>query len=163
NPAVLAPAVGAEVRWIVIDQFDIRDQPSACIRALDQIVAEQSVTREPFIQHLVEHINFVNTFSRETAFAVQILINIGNRPRVDIESGLPGVKGSQSRAAGRMYADPDAWLKDSISADDGIGDGIDNRAVQRVRQGADKPLRGILRQLRITIERDDEADFTQHR
>src|SRR6187549_2902098 len=43
NPTVLSPAVRAEVRWIIVDQFDIRYQGRTRIRSFDQIVTQQSI------------------------------------------------------------------------------------------------------------------------
>ena len=43
-------AVSAEVRWIVIDQFDIGHQPRPRVRAFDQIMAEQRIFGEALVQ-----------------------------------------------------------------------------------------------------------------
>ena len=43
--------IGAVVRRIVVDELDVGRQPRARIRALDQIVAQQRVAREPAIEH----------------------------------------------------------------------------------------------------------------
>jgi len=59
------------------------------ISALNQIVAEQSIAWESFVQYQVTYIHVINTLSGKYAFTVQVLVHIRDRPCIDIESGAP--------------------------------------------------------------------------
>ena len=106
HPAVLAARVGAVVRGIVVDQFDIADQPGARVGAFDQVVAQQGIAREALVQHRVQRGNFVDAFAGEDAFAVEILVGVGDGAAVDVEAGLAGVDGCQPRARRRLTLTP---------------------------------------------------------
>ena len=91
QPAMLAPVVGAVMRGIVVDDFDIADQAGARVGAFDQVVAEQGISRKAAIQHAVNGVDFVDAFAGEDAFAVEILVNVRDGAGVDIKAGLSGV------------------------------------------------------------------------
>ena len=88
---MFAAIIGAVVRRIIFDHFDVGGQARARIGAFDEIMTEQSVAREATVEHLLHGIDFIDSFSRENAFAIQILIHIRDRARVDIEPGLSGI------------------------------------------------------------------------
>ena len=85
---MLAAAVCAIVRWIVVDEFNISDLPCARISAFDQIVTEQRVARKSAIEHSMEGRNLINTFPGEDSFPEEILVCVGNGARVNIEASL---------------------------------------------------------------------------
>ena len=73
---MFAAAVRAEVRRIVVDQFNIRNKASTCIGAFDQIVTQQRIFREAVLQSFMQRVHFVNAFARENSFTEQILIDV---------------------------------------------------------------------------------------
>ena len=91
HPAVFPPAVGTEVRRVIVDELDIGNEAGPRIGAFDQIVAEQGVFRKAALQHLAQRIHFIDTFAGKDAFAEKILIHVRDGVRVDIESGLSRV------------------------------------------------------------------------
>ena len=52
DPAVLSASVGGVVRGVVVDDFDVGDKTGAGVRALDEIVREESVSRKAAVQDL---------------------------------------------------------------------------------------------------------------
>ena len=88
HPAMLAPAERADFRGIVVHHLDVRYQTGAGVRTFDHVVAQDRVAREAMLQHLLEHADFVDTLAREAAFAEQILINVGDRARVNVEARI---------------------------------------------------------------------------
>ena len=86
---MLAPVVSAVMRRIIVDHFDIADQPCARVGAFDQIVAEQSVARKALIQNLVQSLDFEDSFAGVNSFAVEVLVDVGSRARVDVEPVCP--------------------------------------------------------------------------
>ena len=99
DPAVLPASVGGVVRRVVVDDFDVGDEAGASVGALDQIVRQESVSREAAIQHFVQDADFIDAFAGEDAFAEEILVDVGDGTRVDIEAGFAGVEGGEARAA----------------------------------------------------------------
>src|SRR6516162_7571615 len=117
---MLAPVVGAVVRGIVVDQLDVAHQSSARIRALDQVVAEQCIPREAMLQHPVQGVDLVDAFASEDAFAVEVLINVGDGSRVNVEAGLPGIDAGESRLGRTLHADADTGLKNTVTRSDNV-------------------------------------------
>ena len=111
----------------------------ARIGAFDQIVAEQDVFREAVLQSLAERVHFVDAFAGVNALAEQVLIDVRNGPRIDIEAGLPGVERGQAAAGRGMNADADARLENAIALHHDAGGRIDHGLVERVRQRPHQP------------------------
>ena len=102
--------IGAEVRRIVLNHYNIRGQSDARVCALDQVVTQQSIAGKASVQNAEHGIDFVDALPRECAFSIQILVDIGNRPRVGIETGLAGKNGRQPRARARLHTYADSGL-----------------------------------------------------
>src|SRR6266496_49114 len=88
QPAMLAAIVSAIVRLIVFDHFDIAYQSRSRVRSLKQIVAQQGISGKTSVKNAVNGLYLVNSFSRETPFAIQILVDIRDRAGIDVESGF---------------------------------------------------------------------------
>ena len=78
HPAMLAPGVGAVVRGIVVDDFDVGEQPHARVGAFDQVVAEQRIAGEAAFEHGMQSVDFIDALAGEDAFAIQILVYVGD-------------------------------------------------------------------------------------
>ena len=81
------------MRRIVFDDYDsvARSGPRIC--ALDQVMAEQGIARKASVQNAEHGLDFVDALARECTFAIQILIDIGNRAGVGIETCLASKDG----------------------------------------------------------------------
>src|SRR5882757_104736 len=105
---MLAVNVGAVMRRIIVDEFDVGCQTSTCVRAFNQVVTEQCVTGKAFVEHFMKGGNFIDTFAGETSFAKQVLISIGNSVGVNVEAGLARVDGRQPGARRGLNRDADS-------------------------------------------------------
>src|SRR3989442_5827491 len=160
---MLATIVSAVVRRVILDDFGIGHEPHAGVGSLDQVVAKKCVLRETAVQDAVDDLHFINPFSREDSLSVEVLINIGDGPRVNIESGLSGIDVRQARARSALYAHPHTGLKNAIARDHDVLLRINDGLVQRMRQGADQALGAATRQLRVGVKSDDESYFWKDR
>ena len=88
---MLASVVSAVMRWVIFDDFNVRNQPYTCVSALDQIMTKKSVLRKTAIQNLMDDIDFINAFAGKNPFAVKILVDVGNCASIDVEAGLARV------------------------------------------------------------------------
>jgi hypothetical protein len=64
------------MRWVIVDDFNIRGQTNAGVRALDKVVAKQGIARKPAIQNRVQRIDLVNTLAGKDALAKQVLVGV---------------------------------------------------------------------------------------
>ena len=122
------------MRRVIINDSDVADQPGPRIRAFDKIVAQKRVRGEPFSQYSLESVDFIDSFTCEAALAKKVLIDVGDRVRVDVKSGLSRINGGQTRVARRLNADADTRLQNGVALDDGIGFRIDDGLVQGMCQ-----------------------------
>src|SRR5229473_4940914 len=156
---MLEAIVSAVVRRVILNDFGIGHQPHTRVGSLDQVVAKKCVLRETAVQNAVDDLNFVNPFSREDSLAVEVLVNIGDSPRVNIESGLSGIDVREARARSALYAHPYTGLKNAVARDHDVLLRINDGLVQWMRQGANQALGRAARQLRVGVKSDDESYF----
>ena len=76
DPAVTPFDVGQITRRVLFIQLPVAHKARAGITALDQVVAQDTVFRQTFVQRLVNDSDVVYTFPDEGTFAENILINI---------------------------------------------------------------------------------------
>ena len=105
---------------------------------------------------------FVDTFSCEDAFAEEVLIDVGDGTRVDIEASLAGVERSKARARCRGDADAYARLQNAVALGDDAQLRIDDGLVERVRHRADHAGCCAARKLRVGVECDDISNVLEH-
>src|SRR5437667_2815516 len=160
---MLAAIVSAVVGRVILDDFGISHQAYAGVGSFDQVMAKKCVLRETAVQNAVDDRNFVNPFSREDSLPVEVLINIGDGPRVNIESGLYGIDVREAGARSALYAHPYTRLKNAVARDHDVLLRINDGLVQRMRQRADKALGGAAWQLRVSVQSDDESYFWKDR
>ena len=125
------------MRGIVVDDLDIGGQSGARVGAFDQIVAEERVAREALVEHRHEARPLRRFPCREDAFAVEILVDVGDCAGVYIEAGLAGVDARRAASETPSDADSDARLENSVAFGDDAEIGIDDGAVERMRHRAD--------------------------
>ena len=132
DPAVLAPRVGEHARRVLVDQLDVRDERDARVQALEQVVRQQRVLRHGVFERRGERVDVVEALAGEDAFAEQILVGVGDRGRVGIDAGVPGVEPREQRAGRARERDADARLEDAVA----LGDAADRR-IERSAGSAD--------------------------
>ena len=102
--------------------------------------------------------DFIDALAGEDAFAVEILVGIGDGARVDVEPALAGVHSGEPRAGCRIDADADARLEYPVSLDNDSQLGVNDGLIERMGDGADELGRGTARQLRVGIQSENVAD-----
>ncbi|TMQ68583.1 MAG: hypothetical protein E6K81_16510, partial [Candidatus Eisenbacteria bacterium] len=103
----------------------------------------------------------VEPLAGEAAFAEQVLIGVGDRGRVGIDPGVPGIDAREQRAGRTRHRDAHPGLEDRIALDDPPERGVEARAIERVLDHADQLTRRIARQAGIAVEREAVADARQ--
>src|SRR5262245_44293986 len=100
--------------------------------SLNQVMAQESRIWESLRQNPMESFQVIDGLSVKDTFIEEILIDIGNRLRVEVgslgickERRKIGGSGSRQRRA-------DAGLNDRVAADDLVSVRADSRAVQRM-------------------------------
>ena len=151
------------MRGIILDDFDVAGQAGAGVGAFDQIVAEQGVAGEAAVEDAMDGVDLVDAFAGEAAFAVEILIGVGDGAGVDVESGFSGVDGGEAGAGGALDADADAGLQDAVTGDDDVFLRIDDGAIERMGESSDHAMRGSARKFGVGIEGDHELNARKNR
>ena len=126
-------------------------------------MAEDAVFREAAAEGALEGVDVVDALADERTFAEYILIDIRHRPGVRVDAGFAAIEPGQARTVGAGQADRHPRLQDAVAADHALAGFVIARTIERMRHGADELARGIARQLRVGVERDDVADPGQRR
>ena len=90
-PAPLAAGIAQVLRGIVVVDHDVGGEAGARVAAFDQVVGQQDVLGEPAVRRLFERVNVVDPLARETSFAVEVLVDVGDRGGVRIHARMAGV------------------------------------------------------------------------
>src|SRR5271154_639228 len=103
----------------------------------------------------------VDALSREDAFAKEVLIDVRDSARVDIEASLTGVERCKAGARCRRNADPNTRLKNAVACCDNTEPRIDDGVVQRMGDRANHARSSTARELSIGIQGDDVSNPLQ--
>src|SRR5579863_4797879 len=115
QPAMLPAAISAVVRRVVLNYGDVGCQSDSCVGAFNQIVAQQRIPRKSSIEDAEHRVDFVNPFTRERTFSVEVLIHVGDGSCIRIEPGFSGKYGGQPGASRALNAYVDPRLQNSVS------------------------------------------------
>ena len=143
--------VGGVRRGVVLEQQHVAHQAGARHRALEQIVAEHAVLGQPPGGGLAEHIHVVDALAHERALVEDVLVEVGDRPRVGIDAGLAGVEAGEARAARARHGDGDERLQDPVALTDTTELDVETRAVERVGHGGGELACRVARQLGVAV------------
>ena len=141
--------------------MDVADQAGSRVAAFEQVVAEDLVFGEALLHRDGEGIDVVDPFADERAFVEHVLIDVGDRARVRVNSRLTGAELYEQRWTLLFQADRDAWLQDAIALGDDFSLLINLSTIENVRERSDKLPCGIAREQRVGVERDDELRADQ--
>ena len=135
NPAVRTLAKTGVIERHIFVQLDITCQPHAGVSAFNQIVAQQRLGGKTMAGALVKCLNVIDCLAMKKPFSKQILLRIGNRLAVRIGSGSVGENAGKAARRRTRKSDADARLNDGETALSHFGHRIQNRPVERVRNG----------------------------
>ena len=124
--------------------------------AFEQIVTQHGILGDAASDRRFEGIDVINALAGERAFAEKILVDIGYREYIRVESGAAGIYLLiECALAAAWKRDRHPRLHDSVTAGYPAGSGIEYWLVERVRQLAGQFSGGIARQQGIGVEHDD--------
>src|SRR4051812_11223107 len=113
-------------------------------------------------ERLFERIDVVDALTDKGPFSEQVLIHIRNGAGVRVDARFTSVESRVPRSVGAGQADGHARLQDAIAFHDSLRAGIVPWTIQGVSHRRHELPRGITRQLRIRVERDDVLDGGQY-
>jgi hypothetical protein len=87
NPAMPAADIRAVAGWIFLVQLHIAQQPGPGVTPFQKIVAEDPVFGKAPFEGPFECIHIIDALADERAFTEQVLVNIGDGPRIRIDAG----------------------------------------------------------------------------
>jgi hypothetical protein len=85
-PPMLAARGYLVVRGKLLEEIHVRQQPGAGEQALEEIVAEKRVLRDPPLERLLEGIDVVDPLPRVGPLFEEVLIHVGDRTRVGVHA-----------------------------------------------------------------------------
>src|SRR5688500_2874493 len=124
-------------------------------------MAQQRVLGKPSVRRVLECIDVVDPFAGKAAFAVEVLINVGDRRRIRVDAGMSRMDRGEIGAVRAGERDSHARLKNSVAAGDAADSRIAVRPVEWVGNAPDQQLRRVARQYGVGVERDDIANVAE--
>src|SRR5271165_2591356 len=141
-PAMLTRRGNVIARGKFLDDLDIRRKAGAREDAFEQIVAQERSVFHPTIECRLEGVNVVDPLTGIRALAEQVLVYIGYRSGVGIESGSARDNALIKRSLGAdRQGRRDPRLQHGVALDDASGVGVKSRPVQWMRDLANQPPR----------------------
>ena len=161
HPAVPAPRMVEIAGGESFVDDDVAHQRRPSVQPLDEIVAEHAVFGDAALEAAFEGGDLVDALADEDAAAEQVLVDVGNGARIDVDRHVAGEIAGERRARDVLGRDLHARLQDRVAGADPAGPFVEARPVEGVRQGADQPVDRARRQARVGVGRDHEADAAQ--
>ncbi|MCY1400480.1 hypothetical protein D9M71_155700 [compost metagenome] len=124
-------------------------------------MTEDAVVWQTALERLFEGVNLIDTLADERAVLEQVLINIRDGTGIGVDAGIATEQAGVCRASRAGQADPDAWLKDRVAADNLSAVFIEHWVVQGVHHGADALAPDVAGQQGIGVQCDDKANRRQ--
>ena len=163
HPAVLAARVSEDARRVVVDHLDVGDERRARVQPLEEVVREQRVLGHAPLEGGDEGVHVVEPLAGEDPLGEEVLVRVGDRGRVGVDAGVPGVEPREERAGGARHGHAHPGLEDPVALGDAAETRVEVGLVQRMGGDADQLLRGVPGQARVGVERDAVADGREDR
>ena len=125
-------------------------------------MTEQCVVRYPSPQAALKGDHIIYPLANVAPFAKEILIHIGYRQCVEVQTGIPGKHVGEQRPAGAGRFNIHPRLQHSVSGHDLTAVWIQLGPVQRVRQGRNQASGGATGNSSICVHGDHISDPGQH-
>ena len=163
RPPVLTRGGDVVARWELLHDLDVRDESGPGEGPLEQVVAEERPLGHPVGERCLEGVDVVDPLARIGTEPEQILVYVGNRGGIRVDSARAGVHAlKQGAFAPHRQGWRDARLHDRVALEHVTGGRIEPGPAQRVSHLAHQPPRRIPRQPGIRIERYDVADIRRN-
>ncbi len=145
----------------VLQQHDVRDQSRAPVDTLEQIVAQERVFGDAPAHALLKGVHIVDTLADENPLAKQVLIDIGDGQRIQVDPGAPRINSRKPRPFGARGVDLGPRLEYGITGRDTVRRRVELGHVQRVGERGDQPSRRVALQHRVGVQRNHIAHLRQ--
>ena len=144
---------------MLLDHLDVGHQPGSRVVALQQVMAEDRVLRDPVPQRRREGIDLVDALAGERPLSEQVLVDVGDGERVGIQALPGGVDRLEERGVllGRQRGG-DPGRQDRVPARHPPRTRVEPCPVQRVRELRDQLLRRSSGQDGVGIQGDHVAE-----
>src|SRR4029450_11324676 len=109
------------------------NHPPADVEPFEQVVRQEGVLGDWVRQRRIERVDVEQAFTGENAFAEKVLVGVGHRGRVRVDSRMSGIQPSEERPGCARERDADPWLEDAVSFCDATqlrGDGTSTACVR---------------------------------
>ncbi len=163
DPAVAPRIVLAVTGREILDQPDVARQSGAGVGAFQEVVAQNPVLGQAAGQGARERVDIVDTLPRERTLLKEILVDVGNRPRIGIDSGFAAEDHGVHGAPRRAQAGDHPGLENRVAARDPLFRPIGAGRVERMRHRLYEQPGRIAGKLGIDVERQDIFDPREHR
>src|SRR4029450_5092689 len=138
------------------------NHPPADVEPFEQVVRQEGVLGDWVRQRRIERVDVEQAFTGENAFAEKVLVGVGNRGRVRVDSRMSGIQPSEERPGCARERDADPWLEGAGSLCDAPQLGVEGRSIEWMRDDADQLPGDVARQARVAVERDAVAHMLQY-
>ena len=146
---------GVVARGKLFDHLDIRGQSGPREDSLEQIVTENDALGEAAVEGGFEGVHIVNSLAAVRTFAEEILIDVGDREGIGVQSARTCKDALEQRPlTPARQRRGNARLQHRIALDHAVAIRIQPRPVERMRHFADQAPGGSARQPGIGVERD---------
>jgi len=96
---VLTPGVREDVGRVLVHDLHVRNERGSRVEPFEEVVREECVLRDTPAHGRLEGVHVVEPFSREDAFAEEILVRVRDGRRIRVDAGVPGVDARKQRPA----------------------------------------------------------------
>ena len=132
------------------------------MQALEEVVGQEGVLRDPAFEGGHEGIHVVEALAREGPLPEQVLVGVRDRGGVGIDARVPGVHAGEQRPCGARHRHADPGLQDPVALGDTAQARIEGGTVQGVGDDADELPGRVQGKLGVAVQGDAVADAGQH-
>ena len=110
--------MGEDARGVVVDDLDVGDERRARVEPLEEVVRQERVLGHAPLERGHERVHVVEPLAGEDPLAEEVLVGVGDRGRVGVDAGVPGVEPREERARGARHGHAHARLQDPVALGD---------------------------------------------
>ncbi len=149
------------MRRVILEQDDIRHQPTTSLHPFEEIMAQQMIFRDLILQASLECIYVIDAFTHIVTLTEKILIDIRDGPCIQVDDRIARIDARKEGPVRGGWPHLYARLQNCVPGFKLTRGGVKLRAVQRVCKSTDQLSGTLARQDSIGIQGDDVTDRRQ--